>query len=154
MSKSDPSKTNVTRANASGNDADQSYFSIYLKAMGYVNSVTVNSQSADDTKVYVKFAGLRGPADKVQYTYFDLLVTNQELRELLINHREEIENRDSKVFVQLRVSNPYPKPFTYGKDHERAGEISATTGGYLYRIDSMKVDGNLVYEYKPEDEAA
>ena len=154
MSKSKDDRTNASQAKTSGVEPDEGYFHIYLQAMGYLNSVEVNSKAADDTKVYVKFAALKGAADKVKYTYFDLLVTKEELRELIVSHREEIENKDTKVFVQLRVSDPYPKPFTYGKDHARAGELGATTGGFLYRIESMKIDGNLVYEYKQEEEAA
>jgi len=64
---------------------------------------------------------------------------------VLLEHREAIEMEDTNVLIRFNMANPRAKAFVY-KQGERAGELGASIGGFLTRIYTMKINGELVYE--------
>ena len=139
------SNTRTTNAKKTSHTGEKHYFNVYSRGLAYLNGVRITSKSANESRTYVQLAALQGSADNVEYVYYDLLVSKQALIDVINQHRAAIEDDSTKVLVQFTLSNPRPNPFLYEKG-QRTGELGATMSGFLNRLSTMKVEGELVYE--------
>ncbi len=121
------------------------YFNEYASGIGYLNSIREFGGEGKPTRYAAQVAVIQGPADEVHYEYHDLIVTSETALGVVLEHRNAIESDDDKVIVRFNMANPRAKAFVY-KQGERAGELGASIGGFLTRILSLKVNGELVYE--------
>mgnify|MGYP001063708110 FL=1 len=134
----------------SSHTEEKRYFNEYVQGLGYLNSIR-DIGSEKKVCFAAQVSALQGASEHVEYVYHDLMVTSERVLKVIMDHRQAIENDDANVLVHFKMTNPRPKPFIY-KQGERAGELGATIGGFLTRIVSMKVNGELVYEDKQDND--
>jgi len=133
--------TNMSTATAETNR----YFNEYANGIGYLNSIREFGANGKPGRFAAQISVIQGPADNVHYEYHDLIISSETVLGVLMEHREAIESEESNVLIRFNMANPRAKAFIY-KQGERAGEIGAAIGGFLTRILSMKINGELVYE--------
>ncbi len=131
--------------NPSATAEEARYFNEYASGIGYLNSIREFGSDGKPTRYAAQVAVIQGPADDVHYEYHDLIVASETALGVVLEHREAIENEDDKVIIRFNMANPRAKAFVY-KQGERAGELGASIGGFLTRILSLKINGELVYE--------
>jgi len=64
---------------------------------------------------------------------------------VVLEHQKAIKAEETNVLICFNMANHRAKAFIY-KQGERAGELRTAIGGFLTRIHSMKINGELVYE--------
>ncbi len=138
--------------------AQREFFNLHTNGIGYLNRIrwveTKGRGRRSDPFLACSISALRGSSDEVQYTLFDLRVSGQDAIALVDGLRTEVE-QGRKVIVSFRIADIYPH--TYERkvlDSQRrpTGEMeqAALIKGRLILINSVKVDGELVYT-RPED---
>ena len=135
------SNDNTSSANAEANR----YFNEYANGIGYLNSIRQFGADGKPNRYAAQISVIQGPADNVHYEYHDLIISSEAVLGVVMEHREAIESEESTVLIRFNMANPRAKAFIY-KQGDRAGELGATIGGFLTRIHSMKINGELVYE--------
>lgn len=117
------------------------YFDLHLKGLGYINRFREvqprNKKSKPFCAVTIGF--LRGDADEVEYTYVDTIIRNPEVCEILKQHQDAINNKDSKVLGVLTVSDIYAEVFDSNDGPK------ASIKGRLIGMRQLKVNGEVVY---------
>jgi len=121
------------------------YFNEYANGIGYLNSIREFGAEGKSERYAAQVSVIQGPADNVHYEYHDLVISSETVLGVVLEHREAIEAEEVNVLIRFNMANPRAKAFIYKKG-ERAGELGAAIGGFLTRIHSMKIDGELVYE--------
>jgi len=121
------------------------YFNEYANGIGYLNSIREFGADGKPERYAAQVSVIQGPADNVHYEYHDLIISSETVLGVVLEHREAIEAEEANVLIRFNMANPRAKAFIY-KQGERAGELGAAIGGYLTRILSMKINGELVYE--------
>ncbi len=121
------------------------YFNEYASGIGYLNSVREFGDDGKPSQVSVQISVIQGSSDQIHYEYHDLIVPNEKVRSVILNHRGAIEDNDVNVVICFKMVNPRAKAFTY-KHGDRAGELGTAIGGILTRVLSLKLNGELVYE--------
>ncbi len=138
--------------------AQREYFNLHTNGIGYLNRIrwveTKGRGRRSEPFLACSISALRGSSEEVQYTLFDLSVSGQDAIALVDGLRTEVE-QGRKVIVSFRIADIYPH--TYERkvlDSQRrpTGELeqAALIKGRLILINSVKVDGELVYT-RPED---
>lgn len=138
--------------------AQREYFNLHTNGIGYLNRIrwveTKGRGRRSEPFLACSISALRGSSDEVQYTLFDLRVSGQDAIALVDGLRTEVE-QGRKVIVSFRIADIYPH--TYERkvlDSQRrpTGQMEQTAliKGRLILINSVKVDGELVYT-RPED---
>lgn len=128
------------------------YFNEYASGIGYLNSVREFGDTGKPSQVSVQISVIQGSADQIHYEYHDLIVPNDKVRSVILNHREAIDDNDVNAVICFKMVNPRAKAFTY-KHGDRAGELGTAIGGILTRVLSLKLNGELVYEDETQREA-
>lgn len=139
--------------------AQREYFNLHTNGIGYLNRIRwVEAKGRgrrSEPFLACSISALRGSSDDVQYTYFDLRVSGQDAIELVRGLEVEV-NQNRKVLVSFRIADIYPH--TYERQVRDAQgrptsqmEQAALIKGRLILINSVKVDGELVYT-RPESE--
>jgi len=59
------------------------YFDLDIHGIGYLNRVREVTPENGSTFLSVTIAALRGPADNVQHTHFDCVVSGEEAKDLV-----------------------------------------------------------------------
>ena len=121
------------------------YFNEYANGIGYLNSIREFGAEGKSERYAAQISVIQGPADNVHYEYHDLVISSETVLGVVLEHREAIEAEEVNVLIRFNMANPRAKAFIYKKG-ERAGELGAAIGGFLTRIHSMKINGELVYE--------
>ena len=139
---SKPTKnTNKPSATAENNR----YFNEYANGIGYLNSIREFGAVGQLKRYAAQVSVIQGPAENVHYEFHDLIISSDVVLGVVFEHREAIEAEEANVLIRFNMTNPRAKAFIY-KQGERAGELGAAIGGFLTRIHSMKINGELVYE--------
>ncbi len=133
--------THSSTANADNNR----YFNEYANGIGYLNSIREFGAEGKPNRYAAQVSVIQGPADNVHYEYHDLVISSETVFGVVLEHREAIESEDATVLIRFNMANPRAKAFIY-KQGDRAGELGAAIGGFLTRILSMKINGELIYE--------
>lgn len=121
------------------------YFNEYGNAIGYLNSVREFGTKGKPKRYAAQVSVIQGPSDDVHYEFHDLVITSETVLGILMEHLEAIESDNVNVLIRYNMANPRAKAFIY-KRGERAGELGTAIGGFLTRILTMKINGDLAYE--------
>lgn len=120
------------------------YFNEYANGIGYLNSVREFAIEGKPVRYAAQVSVIQGPADNVHYEYHDLVIVSETALAVVRQYRDAIDAEDTKVLIRFSMTNPRAKAFVY-KHGERAGETGVAIGGFLSRIFSVKLNGELVY---------
>ena len=115
------------------------YFDLDIHGIGYLNRVREVTPENGFPFLSVTIAALRGPADNVQHTHFDCVVSGEEAKDLVRQLMPAVE-ADMKVLVGFHLSDLQPQTFTF-KQGERAGTTGVGLKSRLLRFQWIKVDG-------------
>ncbi|MAT91215.1 MAG: DUF3577 domain-containing protein [Halioglobus sp.] len=115
------------------------YFDLDIHGIGYLNRVREVTPENGSAFLSVTIAALRGPADNVQHTHFDCVVSGEEAKDLVRQLMPAVE-ADMKVLVGFHLSDLQAEPFTF-KQGERAGTTGVGLKSRLLRFQWIKVDG-------------
>ena len=115
------------------------YFDLDIHGIGYLNRVREVTPENGFAFLSVTIAALRGPADNVQHTHFDCVVSGEEAKDLVRQLMPAVE-ADMKVLVGFHLSDLQAEAFTF-KQGERAGTTGIGLKSRLLRFQWIKVDG-------------
>lgn len=136
------------------NQQASEFFNLHVNGLGYLNRVRwveVNGRGRKAEKFLAcSISALRGNADDVTYTYFDLRVSGEEAIDVVQNLMDTANNRDRKVLVHFRIGDIYPHGYERDvRDRDRPTgqkEWATLIKGRLILINSAKVDGEVVFQ--------
>lgn len=118
------------------------YFDLHLKGVGYINRFREvqprNKKSQPFCAVTIGF--LRGDADEVEYTYVDTIIRNKEVCEILKQHQDAINDKNSKVLGIVTASDIYAEVYESSNDGPKAG-----IKGRLIGMRQLKINGEIVF---------
>ena len=121
------------------------YFNQYANGIGYLNSIREFGADGKPSRYAVQVSVIQGPADNVHYESHDLVIASKTVLAKVVEYQQAIESEDTKVLIHFNMINPRAQPFMYKKG-DRAGELGSVISGFLSRILSLKIDGELVYK--------
>lgn len=134
------------------------FFNLHTNGIGYLNRIrwveTKGRGRRSDPFLACSISALRGSSADVQYTLFDLRVSGQDAIALVESLQNEV-NENRKVLVSFRIADIYPHTYerkVHDSQRRPTGEMeqAALIKGRLILINSVKVDGELVYT-RPEN---
>ena len=140
----------VTNAERNTSEAP-GFFDLHVEGIGYLNRVR---------EVKVKkgqfwacsISAIRGDANDVDYTKFDVRVIGSEAREFVKRLKPEVDAKKA-VIVGFKLGDIYPEKFVY-ENGDRKGEVGMVIKGRLLKVRFAKVDGvNVVLPTRDEGEA-
>jgi len=121
------------------------YYDIIVRACGFMNHVRSVEVEAGEPLLTCTLAALRGvKGERATPTYFQVKVVGQEARQVLLRFRDVINDRSRQVFASVKLSDLYVQPFIY-QQGERQGESGQALKTRLLVIDSLAIDGQVVY---------
>lgn len=115
------------------------YFDLDIHGIGYLNRVREVTPEGGTPFLGVTIAALRGPADNVQHTHFDCVVSGEEAKDL-VRQLQPAVAADSKVLVGFHLSDLQADTFVF-RQGERAGTTGIRLKSRLLRFQWIKVDG-------------
>lgn len=115
------------------------YFDLHIHGIGYLNRVREVTPESGIPFLCVTFAALRGPADNVQYTYFDCVVVGEEAKDLVRQLMPAVE-AEYKVLAGFHLSDLQADTFSF-KNGDRAGTTGISLKSRLLRFHWIKVEG-------------
>ena len=134
------------------------YYDILVSACGFLNRVRTVEVDEGESFLACTFAALRGvkggkgeKSERSELTYFDVKVVGNDAKELLARFQDVINDRSRNVFASVRLSDLTVSSFVYQKG-ERKGETGYAIKTRLLAIESLAIDGNVVYR-RSEDPA-
>ena len=142
--------------------AQREYFNLHTSGIGYLNRirwVSVKGRGrSSEPFLACSISALRGPAEGVEYTYFDVRVSGEEAINI-IDDLQDTVNSGAKVIVSFRIGDIYPHLYErkVKVDGRLTGEIETACllKGRLLLINSVTVNGEKVYERAAsQDDAA
>ncbi|WP_299772465.1 DUF3577 domain-containing protein [uncultured Pseudoteredinibacter sp.] len=145
MSNNDNNTPSGTQQPAQSSTEQNRYFNQYSNGIGYINGIREFGEEGKATRYAAQISVLQGSVDDVHYEYHDLVISSETALGVLMENRPAIEDENQKVLLRFHMTNPRAKGFVY-KQGDRAGEIGTSIGGFLTRVMSLKVDGELIYE--------
>jgi len=129
------------------------YYDILVSACGFLNRVRTVEVEEGEPFLACTFAALRGPkGERAEPAYFDVKVVGNEAKAQLMRFQDVINDRTRNVFASVRLSDLTVSAFVYQKG-ERKGESGYAIKTRLLAIESLAIDGNVVYR-RSEDSAA
>lgn len=137
-----------SKANASN---ETKYFDLHMNGLGYLNRAREVRPKKGNPFLAVSISALHGSADEVSYTYIDCRVYAQKAQDTIQRLMDAINDKDQKVLVAFRVSDPYIDQFEY-QSGERKGQAGAQLKARLLAITYAKV-GSTVIELPTDEEA-
>jgi hypothetical protein len=130
--------------------SDEHYYDIYVSACGFLNRLRTVEHSDGQSSLVCTFAALRGAkGERAQPTYFDAKIVGDRTKALVEQFRNVINDRTRQVFVSVRLSDIYVKPFVRQKG-ERKGESGYSLKTRLLVVESLAVDGVFAYRRKDD----
>jgi hypothetical protein len=129
-------------SNSTMNNSTQTeskFFDLHVSAFGYLNRYRVIG-SGSRQFCAVTVAALRGSKDEVEYTYFDVIIRNQDVCSLLAGYAEQINDRNTKVLASVTLSDIYAE--TFGEP------AKATIKGRLIGLKTLNIAGETVFSSK------
>jgi len=136
----------------------RNFFNLHATGVGYLSRVRwVNVQGKgrkSEPFLACSIAALRGDAEAVDYTYFDLRVSGEEAIRLIDRASEDVE-ANRKVLVTFKIGDLYAHAYERDVkvDGRKTGdvEMAALIKGRLLFINSIFVDGEQVYKAEKRD---
>ncbi|MET3448280.1 DUF3577 domain-containing protein [Ralstonia sp. 1138] len=130
---------------SAANTQETKYFDLHTTGIGYLNRVRMVQPTKGPAYRACSISALRGNANGVEYTPFDLSVTGSAAKEVIADLEQDANARDAKVLVSFRIGDAMPVAFTYSQG-ERTGQTGVSIRGRLIKVLWAKVNGELVYE--------
>ena len=121
------------------------YFNEYANGIGYLNSIRQIGAEGKPKRYAAQVSVIQGPANNVHYEYHELVIASETVLTTVLEYQQAIESEGTKVLIHFNMTNPRAQPFMYKKG-DRAGELGSVISGFLSRILSLKINGELVYE--------
>jgi len=130
--------------------SDEHYYDIYVSACGFLNRLRTLKHDDGQTSLVCTFAALRGAkGERANPTYFDAKVVGDHTKTLLDQYSTVINDRTRQVFVSVRLSDLYVKPYVRQKG-ERKGESGYSLKTRLLVVESLAIDGVVAYRRKDD----
>jgi len=149
-----------TATQTNGSQTEDKYFDLHTSGLAYAydfREVSPRGGRRFTPFCAVRLSALRGKAGAVEYTPYDAKVVSKKVCELLREHVDAINDRNTKVLVHFKIGDEYPE--IYWVDEK--AEDGRVTGRKVPRV-SMKarlinvykliINGHVVYERKNEEE--
>ena len=116
------------------------FFDLHVEGLGYLNRVRLVSPRKGEPFLACQIEALRGDADDIEKTKFDLRVSG-EAAKLAVSALESAVMVDKKpVLVGFKLSDIYAESYVAEKG-ERAGETIVVIKGRLLQVKWAKVGG-------------
>jgi hypothetical protein len=121
------------------------YYDISVRACGFLNRVRRVEPENGTPYLTCTFAALRGQkGERATPTYFDLKIVGEQATPLLTQFKSVINDRSRQVFVSVKLSELFVKPFTRQKG-EHKGETGYAVKSRLLVLESLSIDGVVAY---------
>jgi len=121
------------------------YYDISVRACGFLNRLRRVEPKDGTPYLTCSFAALRGPkGERATPTYFDLKIVGEKANDLLTQFKSVINDRSRQVFVSVKLSDLFVKPFTRQKG-EHKGETGYAVKSRLLVLESLSIDGVVAY---------
>ncbi|MBW8830739.1 MAG: DUF3577 domain-containing protein [Burkholderiales bacterium] len=146
--------------NQSQASSDEAYFNLQVSGCGYLSRVRWVNPSSKGRKSEPFLAcavnALRGAVTDPAYTYFDLRVSGEEAGVLVEQLKQDVD-ANRKVFIAFKLGDIYPHSYerkAFNEHGKPTGEMETATliKGRLLLITYVKVDDEVVYQRKDDDE--
>lgn len=129
---------------------NKTYFNLHTDGLAFLNNVDFVTPKAPGAKQFLSLSVtlLEGDPENPHKTYVSLVIPDalDEISALLVKHREAIANRDITVFANLKLAKLRHKPFVYGANSSKAGELGVNLNATLIGLNFLKVGDQVVYE--------
>ncbi|GEQ76258.1 hypothetical protein CTTA_3263 [Comamonas testosteroni] len=134
--------------------AQREFFNLHANGIGYLSRVRWVTPTGRGRKaepfLACAISALRGAADSPDYTYFDLRVSSAEAIELIESLQKEVDER-RKVLISFRIADLYAHPYERDERDQKGRptgkkELAGLIKGRLILVNSVRVDGQLVYQ--------
>ncbi|ODS23570.1 hypothetical protein AB835_08125 [Candidatus Endobugula sertula] len=138
------------------NSQKKAYLNLHTEGMAYLNNIETVTPNKQGAKSFLSLsvALLEGDPEKPTKTYVSLVIPEalDDVTALLVKHREAIADRDTKVFANIKFANLRHKPFVYGENSQRAGELGVNLNAKLIGLKYLKVGDQVVYNSNENDD--
>ncbi|OOF39157.1 hypothetical protein BKK47_07230 [Rodentibacter mrazii] len=139
------------------NNQQAKYFNLHTSGIGYlsdIREIKPTKGKKGDSYWACRIAALVGPADSAEYRVFDMNISGEETVQLIKRCQEAVEAK-KKVLVSFVMGDLRYDTFTYSKDSEyhKKGDTGISLKGRLFRINFIKVDGELKYQLEKRQSA-
>jgi len=129
---------------------NKTYFNLHTDGLAFLNNVDFVTPKAPGAKQFLSLSVtlLEGDPETPHKTYVSLVIPDalDEISALLVKHREAIANRDITVFANLKLAKLRHKPFVYGANSPKAGELGVNLNAILIGLSYLKIGDQVVYE--------
>lgn len=126
------------------------YFNLHTSGIGYINRFReVTTRKGSFCSVTIGFLRGFASADEVEYTYIDTIIRNKEVCELLKQHQNAINDKNTKVLGVCVVGDIYAETFT-----KRDNSVVAGIKGRLIGMRQLKINGEVVYSKVSDEQTA
>lgn len=135
----------------SGNNQNQ-YFDLHTRGFGFINRARWVKPKKGNPFFAVTIAACRG--DDNEKTYIDCKVVGKDAEALLDTHQVDKLNfgpNGDKVSLSFVISDLYLDTFTYGAEHEKAGQFGAGIKGRVLSISYLKINDDVVLSSSQTD---
>lgn len=129
---------------------EATYFDLHTQGLGYLNRISEVTPSRGKAFLACTIAALNGPTEAPEYRYFDVTVCGAEAQ-LLVNRYAEAVHQGRKVLMGFRLGDLWTDLFRYRRG-DKAGKTGVSLKARLLFISWIKVDGQLVYQARPNAE--
>ncbi|MGX2956089.1 STY4534 family ICE replication protein [Ursidibacter arcticus] len=132
------------------------YFNLHTHGVGYLSRIREVQPKGKKGNSFLacQIAALTGPADELEYRYFDVNVVGKDA-EALVRKCEQAVEAQKKVLISFVIADLWTDTFTYSTDSKfhKKGDTGVSLKGRLIRIKMIKIDGEVKYqESKKQDE--
>jgi Protein of unknown function (DUF3577) len=115
------------------------YFDLHTSGIGYLQRIRVVTPKRGGSFLACSVSAIRGNADDVEYTNFDLRVSGALAQEAIVL-LESMVQPDTKILIGFKVGDIYPDSFEV-KGGENAGQLRLLIKGRLLQVTFAKVNG-------------
>ncbi|RUS67434.1 hypothetical protein CUZ56_01379 [Saezia sanguinis] len=145
---------NVSPSNQSQPQFQQDqYYDFHSHGVGYFNRIREVKPRNASPFWAVDIAVCVGKKADKQTTIVDCRVSGKEAQTLIMRCKQACDEKRS-IFASFTIGDIYPESFTYGPNHQKAGQTGLTMKGRLLRIKSIHIDKELVYRHPKSDNAS
>ncbi len=119
------------------------YFDLTTSGIGYLNRARTVTPSQGNPYEAVSIAAFHGRSDNTKYTYFDCRVVGSDAIEFIKEHKDAINDRDSKLLVRFNVGDGTPNAYITKKG-DNAGEQRLEIKGRLLKITWASLNQEII----------
>ena len=123
--------------------AKKEFFDLHTNGIGYLNRARTVTPSRGDDYESVTIAALHGRSDSPSYSYFDTIVVGADALDFVKEHKDTINDRDSKVLVRFKVGDGDATSYEVTSGDNK-GNRNHCIKGRLLKITWAKINGVVV----------